>query len=57
MPLGIVMIHIRLTRKLANMLNGIDLSKVSVGDILLVSESIATMLICEGWGELVGDQP
>lgn len=39
---------IRLTRKLAPVLNGIDLSKVQVGDIVLVPEAVAVMLIREG---------
>ena len=45
--------RIRLIRKLASRLNGIDLSTFLVGDVLLVPETTATMLIREGWAELV----
>lgn len=43
----------RLIRKLAPILNGIDLSKCRVGDVILVPEAVAAMLIAEGWAELV----
>lgn len=45
--------RIRLTRKLASVLNGIDLSNVHVGDIIFVPDSVAAMLIAEGWAEPV----
>jgi hypothetical protein len=45
--------RIRLIRKLASRLNGVDLSKFLVSDVLLVPESTAEMLIREGWAELV----
>ncbi len=45
--------HIRLTRKLAASLNGIDLSQVNVGDVLYLPEPHAVMLIREGWAERV----
>jgi hypothetical protein len=44
---------VRLTRKLAPILNGIDLSKCRVGDVILVPKAVAAMLIAEGWAELV----
>ena len=44
---------VRLVRKLAPMLNGVDLSKVEVGDVIVVPEAVAAMLIREGWAEPV----
>lgn len=46
-----VHLRIRLTRKLAIRLNGLDLSQVEVGDVLVLSVEHATMLIREGWAE------
>lgn len=43
---------IRLIRKLADKLNGVDLSKLQVGDVAVVPEATAVMLIREGWAEL-----
>ena len=48
--------RVRIIRKLAPVLNGIDLSKVAVGDIVLLPEAAAVMLIREGWAELVSDR-
>jgi hypothetical protein len=49
--------RVRLIRKLAPVLNGIDLSKVQVSDVIYVPEAVAAMLIREGWAELViGDK-
>jgi len=42
---------IRLVRKLAPILNGIDLSKHQVGEVIDVSERVALMLIREGWAK------
>ena len=52
-----LMQRIRLIKKLAPLLNGIDLSKYDVGDILQMPEATAAMLIREGWAELVPDAP
>jgi hypothetical protein len=46
-------LRIRLTRKLAVLLNGLDLSRVEVGDVLLLPIEDAAMLIREGWAERV----
>ena len=43
--------HIRLTRKLAAHLNGLDLSAVKVGYVIDPPEKYAAMLISEGWAE------
>ena len=45
------MIAVRLTKKLAALLNGIDVSALKVGDILELPDSAARMLILEGWAE------
>ena len=45
--------RIKLTRKLAAHLNGLDLSQVKVGDVLLLPLEHAVMLIREGWAERV----
>jgi hypothetical protein len=49
--------RVKLVRKFANALNGIDLSKVSVGDIIDVTPNQAAMLIAEGWAEYEPQPP
>ena len=51
-----VVARIRLTRKLAAVVNGVDLSSRKVGDIIELSDSLARMMIAERWAEPV-DQP
>jgi hypothetical protein len=46
-------VRIRLTRKLAGRLNGIDVTNQQVGDIMELPDSAAAMLIAEGWAEAV----
>ena len=46
------MTRIRLTRKLANRLNGVDLSGHRVGEIFDLRSDAASVLINEGWAEL-----
>ena len=43
------MTRIRLTRKLADRLNGVDLSGRRVGDIFDLRSDAASVLIDEGW--------
>lgn len=43
--------RVRLVRKLANVLNGIDLSNVKIGDVLNLLPHHAAMLVAEGWAE------
>src|SRR5687768_12638381 len=50
------LVRVRLTRKLADALNGIDLKRYVVGEVLNLPEHFARMLIAEGWAELV-DEP
>ena len=47
--------RVRLTVKLAEMVNGVDLSRHREGDILDLSDRDAAMMIAGGWAELVGD--
>jgi len=42
-------IPVRLVRKLAEELNGLDLSRVGVGDVIEVPGHTALMLMAEGW--------
>ena len=44
-------VHVRLTKKLANVMDGVDVSHARAGDILDVSDSQGAMLIAEAWAE------
>jgi hypothetical protein len=46
-------VFVRLTSKLANSLDGIDVTHVRVGDVIDLSEKKAASLIAEGWAERV----
>jgi hypothetical protein len=50
-------VHIRLTRKLAGRLDGIDVSNQQVGDIIELPDKAGAMLIAEGWAEAVAQRP
>jgi hypothetical protein len=41
--------QVRLIRKLANVINGIDLTNVKLGDSVCLSSADARLLIAEGW--------
>ena len=43
--------RVKLVRKFANVLNGVDLSKAQIGDVLDVMPHHAAMLVAEGWAE------
>jgi hypothetical protein len=45
---------VRLTRKFANLINGIDLSKAQAGETLDLSQREAEILMAEGWAEYAG---
>jgi hypothetical protein len=47
------MMALRLTRKLADMIDGIDLSAFRVGDVLYLPWPGAWILIAEGWAEMI----
>jgi hypothetical protein len=50
---------IRLTRKLADSIDGVDLSRKKVGRVINVARHDAQLLIAEGWGrpvDSIGDR-
>ena len=47
---------VRLTRKLADRLDGIDLNNHQVGDVLHLLSHDARLLIAEGWAERMPDE-
>jgi len=47
--------RIRLTRKFANLINGIDLSDCLPGDDLDVSKRDGDILVAEGWAQVADD--
>jgi hypothetical protein len=49
------MVRVRLTKKLAAMLNGVDVSSLNVGDMIELPDSAARMLVAEQWAESVSD--
>jgi hypothetical protein len=48
---------VRLTAKLAEVVNGVDLSRYREGDVVELSERDCCMLIAERWAELVTVPP
>lgn len=50
--------RVRLVRKFALVLNGVDLSNVHLGDVVDFPDSAARMLVLEGWAEVAepGDE-
>jgi len=48
---------VRLTQKLSELINGVDLSKAHTGDTLDLTDRDARTLIAEGWAEYVGGNP
>jgi hypothetical protein len=54
---GMTRRRVRLTRKLALVLNGIDVSGLLIGDVMELPLSAAEMLVAEGWAEMIdGDE-
>jgi hypothetical protein len=47
------LVRLKLTRKLAEMLDGVDLSRVNEGDVVDLSTRDARCLIAEGWAVAV----
>ena len=45
--------RIRLTRKLADCLDGVDVSRYSVGDVLDLPEREAALLVAEEWAQWI----
>lgn len=52
-----VVMTVRLIKKLADVVNGIDVSDCSEGDVIELPTHHAEMLIAEGWAELVAWRP
>ena len=46
-------VKVRLTHKFAESINGIDLSRVRQGEALELSQRDASLLVAEGWAELL----
>lgn len=49
------MIRVRLTRKLASILDGVDVSLLNVGEILELPDSSAALLVAEKWAEPIAE--
>jgi hypothetical protein len=43
--------QVLLIRKFADVLNGVDLRRFSVGDVIDLEDRLAYMLLAEGWAE------
>ncbi len=50
-------LRVRMIRKLAERINGVDLTKVQVGDSLDLPARDARILIAEGWAQLIDLPP
>lgn len=48
---------VRLIRKFADLINGVDLSKAKAGETLDLSARDANILLAEGWAEYAGGSP
>jgi hypothetical protein len=48
------MVRIRLTKKLAVRMNGVDVSRSKVGDVLEIEDDRAELLLAAEWAEPVG---
>ena len=46
--------HVRLFKKFASFLNGVDLRNVRVGECVDLPAATARMMVLEGWAEPVG---
>ena len=44
--------RVRLVKKLAEQIDGIDLTRYRVGDFLILPQRASALLIAEGWAEL-----
>jgi hypothetical protein len=53
LAVGYGVMMVRLTRKLADMIDGVDLSAYRVGEVLHLPWHAARLLIAEGWAEMI----
>jgi hypothetical protein len=51
-----MLMRVRIVRKLARFLNGIDLDKFQVGEVVELPPKAARLLIAEGWAVLVDSE-
>lgn len=49
--LGVEPLRLKLLRKLANTINGVDLTNVNEGAVLVVTPRQAAILVAAGWAE------
>jgi hypothetical protein len=49
--------RLKLVRKLANVINGLDLTNVSEGAVLVVTPQQAAILVAAGWAEETAHAP
>jgi hypothetical protein len=47
---------VRLTRKLADAIDGVDLTEYDVGDVITVPARSARLLLLEGWAEPIDEE-
>lgn len=52
-----MLLRVRIIRKLAEVLDGVDVSQVQEGDCVDLPAWEARLLIAEGWAELVDPHP
>jgi hypothetical protein len=50
-------VHVRLTKKLADALNGLDLRGFRIGDVIQLEDPLAAMLIAEKWAVTADKAP
>jgi hypothetical protein len=49
-------LKVRLTKRLARVVNGVNLSRIDIGDVVDMSSRDANVLLAEGWAVPVGDK-
>ena len=55
-PAAQTSVRVKLTRKLSNALNDVDLRPYRVGDVIDLVAPAGEMLVAEGWAERVGPE-
>ena len=53
----LTVMRVRLIRKLSESVNGVDLSRSHVGDVVDLPQRDAELLLAEGWALAAGDTP
>lgn len=52
-----MVVRIRLIKKLAEVIDGVDVSAFDVGDCIEIDVKDARILLAEGWAEIVNPHP